>query len=77
MFTDKSRKNYFLGIFKRFNKKNLRIHQKSPEAICKIINQRYPEDEGLLKVYKINGSSSQKQLVKEFRICQSLEPLRN
>ncbi|MFO8018763.1 MAG: hypothetical protein R6U96_09020 [Promethearchaeia archaeon] len=77
MFIDKSRKNVFLGVFKRFDKKNLRIHQKSPEDICKVINQRYPNDAGVLKVYKINRRSNKKKLVKKFRICKDLEPIKN
>lgn len=77
MFVNNSRQHYFLGVFKRHQKKNVRIHQKSPEDICRLINIRYPNDEGLLKVYKINRRSNKKQLVKKFRICKHLEPIRN
>lgn len=73
MFKKQSDTIFYRGIFIRINKKNLNVSKKRMEDIIEFIEMNYPNDEGLLKIYKINRISHQRKCIKKVRICKSLE----
>jgi len=73
MFKKQSDSIFYRGIFLRINKKNLNVSKKRIGEIIDFIENNYPNDEGLLKIYKINRSTHQRKCIKRVRICKSLE----
>jgi len=57
----------------RREKRNLNVSKKNVQEIIGFIEENYPKDEGILKIYKINTISHKRKCIKKIRICQTLE----